>query len=408
MTSFLLLLLLQPSWASDANCEKIATYHDFFECSLQRHPEFEASRLKVREGDAIREQALQWENPSVNMKTVTGKQAGENVGDTEVDLTVSVSQLWTRGAKKAIGEADKKIAEIDSLSNLLTVKRQLIKDLYRFRQVDSELSLVKEALDAFDRIKTQYRGRLARGPEQEITLNLVELATSDYELRKNHLTIEKSEIIARLKGLWGPTFEFKKEYFPPERLNWPEVPSIQNMAQNFESRKSLAETEKAMAEQSLARRESWPQVSAGPSLIRTTEGPTQVSSYGVNVNVSVPIFSLNGGSRKLADVRYEQSKLLSDYANKKAQLEKEIVLQKYRSAVDSLKKSTASDDVIKKHNRIDGLFRQGLASGSIIIEAHRQIIEYTESQHEHEIAAIDAYLEIKALTSNENLEDILK
>ncbi len=405
---FFIILLLQTAFAADVDCSKIKTYHDFYECSLQKHPQFEISKLKMKEGDALLDQASQWQNPDLEVKSVAGKNAGENEGSTEIGLAIPISQVWVRGAKKDIGRAEKKIAEIESQVNMLDVKRELIKDLFRFRQVDSELNLVNEALEAFEKIKKQFKGRLARGPEQEITLNLVELATSDYELKRNHLSIEKSEITARLKGLWGSGFDLKKEYFPPSKEKWPVLAADLNIAYSLEARKVAAEAEKALAEKSLAIRESWPTLSAGPTVERNTQGPNQFNSVGFNVTMSVPIFSINSGGRKLAQNRADQSQLLADYTNKKAQLEREIVIQKYNSAVESLKKSSAGDEVIRKHHKIDGLFRQGLASGGLIIEAHRQILEYTESQHEHELSAVGAYVEIKMLTGDDNIEEILK
>ncbi|MES2767856.1 MAG: TolC family protein [Bdellovibrionota bacterium] len=400
------LLLLNSTFA--ANCTSIKTYKEFYKCTLEKHPEFEVAKLKIQEAEAVIDKASQWQNPNLDVKSISGKLAGENIGSTELSLSIPLSQIWTRGAQMDAGRADKKIADIEAQLSLLSVKKQLIKDIFRLRQVNDEIELNSEALGAYDKIKNQFKARLARGPEQEITFNLVELATSDYELKKNHLTTERTEILARIKGIWGAGFDIKKEYLPPPKEKWPELPKEINIGQSFESRKVMAESDKASAEYNLAVRESWPEVSAGPTVERSTEGPVQYTSSGFNLSISVPILSWNGGGRNLAETKAKQSRLLSEYAHRKAQIEREIVIHKYRSAVESLKKSSAREDVRKKHTRIDSLFRQGLASGGLIIEAHRQITEYTESQHEHEVSAIEAYLDIKALTGDENIEELLQ
>lgn len=402
------LLLLNSAFAANANCSQISSYKEFYNCTLEKHPEFEVSKLKVQEAEAVLDKSSQWQNPDLEVTSVAGKNAGENTGSTELSLSIPISQLWTRGAQQAAGRAEKKIVDIEAQQSLLGVKKQLIRDIFRMRQVNDELELVNEALGAYGKIKDQFKARLARGPEQEITYNLVELASSDYELKRNHLTTERTEILARLKGIWGANFDIKKEYLPLPKENWPVLPKEIVIAQSFESRKVMAEAERASAEHSLAVRESWPAISAGPTLERVTEGPTQYTSTGFNLSVSLPLFSWNGGGRKLAETRAQQSRLLAEYANKKAVIEREIVIQKYKSAVESLKKSSAREDIRKKHNRIDSLFRQGLASGSLIIEAHRQITEYTESQHEHEIVAIESYLDIKALTGDDRIEELLQ
>lgn len=393
--------------AGQRDCTTVDSYKDFYFCSLERHPKYEISKLKVTEGEAAVEKASQWQNPEVSLKSTGGDKAGEKVGETELEATISVSQLWVRGSRKDIAEAEKKIANIESQESLLNAQKELIKDLYRLRQLNTELELVNETLATFDTIRKQYRGKLARGPEQEITLNLVELATSDYELKKNHLATEKSEISAKIKALWSQTFEIKKEFLPPLKEKWPEPSNISAMKNSFEVQKLSLENEKAMAEKDLVQRESWPSLDMGGIVNRTTEGPTQYMNYGVSAKMSFPLVSLNGGARKLADTKALQARLMSDWASKKAENDKEILLQKYKSSVDSLKKSSNQEEIKKKHQKIDALFRQGLASGGLVIEAHRQITEYTESQNEHENSAIEAFLEIKTL-SGENFEEILQ
>lgn len=393
--------------AKENTCADIKNATDFYQCSLQKHPEFEMSQLKAEEAEALVSKAKQWQNPQLEVKSVAGKKNDEAHESTEISLAIPVSQLWTRGAQGEVGEAEKKLSEIDAHESLLSVRKSLIKDLYRLRQIESEQKIVDESVEAFDRVKSQLRSRRARGPEQDISLNLIELASGDYELKKNHLVIEKEEISARIKSLWGPDFEIKKQYLPSPKLAWPMLVDKSDFANSLASRKISALNTKAAAESKLANRESWPSLSAGPTLEKNKEGSTQYDSYGFNLSVSIPIFSQNGGARQYADIKNRQALLQSKYALKKAQLEKSIFIQKYQTAVASLKKSSNRDEVQKKHHFIDRLFKQGLASGGTIIEAHRQITEYTESQHEHELTALDAYIEIKNL-NGENIEEIIQ
>lgn len=186
-----------------------------------------------------------------------------------------------------------------------------------------------------------------------------------------------------------------------------EVSASQLRGTSFELQKINIENEKALAEQRLVQKESFPALSIGPVVERNTEGPNQYYSYGINLNMTLPLVSINGGARKLADIKARQTQILADFANKRALPEKEILLQKYKSSVESLRKSSNHTEIKNKHHKIDSLFRQGLASGGLVIEAHRQITGYTESQHEHENAAIDSYLEIKTL-NGEGFEEIFQ
>lgn len=403
---FFTLLIFNFTIARAESCITINSYKDFYHCTLQKHPKFEISKLKLKEGEALLAKASQFENPEIGVKSVGGNFAGESIGTTELSLSVSLSQLWKRGPTQRIAEAEKKILDIESQQMLLTVKKNLIRELYRLRQIDVELELVEETLNAFATIQRQYRARLAKGPEQEITLSLVELASGDYELKKYHLVTEKSEILSQLKAIWGPDFKIKNSYLPPPKRKWPDISNKAAMNKSFEIQKFAAETERAIAELGVAKSESWPSVAIGPIVERNTDGPKQFYSFGVNATFTLPLLTINGGARNLANAKLQQSKLLSDYAIQRSQTEKEILIYRYMASIESLKKSPSREDVTKKHTRVDNLFKQGLASGGLVIEAHRQINEFTAAQHEHENAAVEAYLEIKTL-SNEDIEEIL-
>lgn len=387
-------------------CAQVHSFKDFYKCSIEKHPKFRISQLKAEEGAAAVEKASQWENPELSIKSLGGDKAGEKMGETELEATVSVSQLWLRSSRQDIAEAEKKLTQVESQEMRLELQKQMIRDLYRMRQLMGELELVSETLETFSSIRKQYQSKFVRGPEQEITLSLVELASSDYELKKNHLMLEKAEIDSRLKAMWGDSFEVKNEFLPSVKTKWPELNLAKSMNHSFETQKFKLENEKAIAEKQLAQKESWPTFAVGGVINRTTEGPTQYMNYGVLAKLSLPLFSLNGGARRLAETKAVQTQLLSDWALKKSDNDKEILLQKYRSSVESLQKISNSEQVQKRHKKIDLLFKQGLASGGLIIELHRQIIEYTESQNEHENSAIESFLEVKTI-NGENFEEIL-
>lgn len=406
MLFVLLSFFFQVAHADVSSCEKAHSFRDFYSCSLKKHPKLSIAEQKNAEGAALVEKAGQWQNPELAFKSVGGKQLGEAVGSTEITLSIPISQLWTLGPQKNVANAERRIAELEARGIVLEVKEELIRDLFRLRQIEDDQELVEETLSAFETIKRQLGARRARGPDQEITLSLVQLATSDYLLKRNHLQVEKSEIHSKLKAIWGRDFEIKKQFLPPLKDSWPKVPAAAGIAQNLSVQKALAVTERSSAEHSVAKSESWPSISVGPVMERNTSGPVQSWSHGFNLTVGLPIFSLNGGARKLSEARAIQAELESTYAIKKFHSEREILAMKYRTAVDSLAKSSSREEVKKKHHRVDSFFKQGLASGGLVIEAHRQIVEYMQSQHEHENAAIDAYIDLMTLTGGD-IEGIL-
>lgn len=397
MFLFLLALLAPPAQAAP-NCAKIGTYLDFFSCTVDRHPRMEIAKEKVREAGAVFDKASQLPNPQLGVKSV---------GTTEITVLLPISQLWTRGAQRGMATAEKKVAEVEARQTQLDFKKELIRDLYRLRQVESGLELVGETLEAFETIRRQLSARRARGPDQEITLNLVQLAASDYQLRNNHLQVERAEIQAKLKAIWGRDFELKRSFLPPLRDKWPELKLGADLGNNLAVQKAMAEAERASSEQNLAGLEALPNLTAGPVFERSAAGPSRNWAYGFAVEMNLPVFSWNGGARAVAQSRTTQAELEAAYAARRFESEREILLMKYRTAVDSLSRASNREEMKRKHERVDSFFRQGLASGGLVIEAHRQIVEYQNSQHEHENTAIDAYIDLMTLTGGE-VEGILK
>lgn len=395
---FPIFVLVSPVNAESRSCERMTSHVDFYECTLQRHPKVAIAEERTREAEAIYDKATQWQNPDMAVKSIGGNQAGESLGTTEVALLIPLSQVWTRGAQKSVASAEKRMLEVEAKQTLVDIKKTLILDLYRLRQIEDDLELVNETLGAFETIEKQLGSRKARGPDQEITLNLVQLAASDYQLKRNHIQIEKAELHSHLKALWGKDFEIKRSLLPSLREKWPEVIVASGIYQNLAVQKAVAETERTSAEYRLARLQSLPALSAGPVMERSTTGQSRNWAYGFGLEVGIPIFSWNGGAREVARSRSIQAELESTFALRKFDFEKDIQLLKYRSAVESLGRTSSREDLKKKHNKIDSYFRQGLASGGLVIEAHRQAYEYLQSQHEHENSAIEAYVDFMTMT----------
>lgn len=391
-----------------AECESAKTAFDLYECALKVHPQHRAAVISQGLGEAYEDRARQWPNPELSVRSTSGKNAGENMGGTELDVSISVSDLViNRSAKIDLGKAERKLAQVEAEEYTFKAKQQLIRDLYRYRQVSEELSSVTEALEAFRKIESQFTSRRARGPEQEVSLNLVQLAQGDYELKKNHLAVEKDEILTRFKGFLGDQFDLRKELLPSPKTIWPELKESLILSQSFELRKAEAQKDKLAAERSLAVAESWPTISAGPTIERVTEGSNSFHTYGFNLNVELPLLSQNGGGRNVANRTAEIAKLEHQYSQNQERLRQQRLLQVYRSAVESLKRSVNREALNRKHKQIDNLFKSGLASGATVIEAHRQITEFTESQHEHELLALDSLMQIKFL-QRQDLNEVLK
>lgn len=400
--------VLSSAAFSATSCPSIKSTHELYECIVQSHPGIKGAELSAEAAKSANDKITQLPNPELSLKSTQGKNAGENMGGAELEISINLTDtFFKRSSLGKLGRSEEKFRTVEAQESEFQAKAQSIKNLYRYRQLVNELELLTEALETFKKIENQFRARKVRGPEQTVTLNLVELAQGDYQLRRNHLIAERTEIEVSLKGMFGEKFELKKEWLPEQKKQWPRVAFSEISKNTFELRKLEAEKEKAEAEKSIANAESWPKISAGPSIERVTEGPNQYTSYGVNLTVDLPVFSVNGGARNLAEKNLIKSQYMLDYEIKKADLDKRLLLQRYNLAIDSLKNSISNENLKKKHAQIDSLFKQGLTSGSTVIEAHRQISEFHKSEHEHEMEALETLMYLNIL-ANKDISEVLK
>lgn len=412
MHSLFLLISIVVSFslaqAEITNCSAAKSTQVFYACVIEHHPKMQSALLSIEAAQAVSGKITQMPNPELSLSSVQGKNGGENEGSTSLEVSVNLNEsILKRSSLGKLGKAEEKILTVEAQEAIFQVQSQVIKNFYRYRQLLDELDLVIEAIDTFKKIENQFKARRARGPEQSVTLNLVELAQGDYALRKYHLNAEKTVIETEFKGIFGSDFNFKKEWLPPLKVNWPQIKDSDFSKSNFELMKLEAEKDKSEAEKSIAAVDSWPQVSVGPSIERNTSGINQYTAYGFNLTVNLPIFSVNGAGRNFAAKNALKIQKLYEYSTKKAHFENQLLLQKYSSATEALKKTISIDTLKKKHNEIDHLFRQGLAPGSAVIEAHRQISEFRQSQHEHEMEALDALMSLSFL-SGKDLSEVLK
>jgi len=77
--------------------------------------------------------------------------------------------------------------------------------------------------------------------------------------------------------------------------------------------------------------------------------------------------------------------------------ERERERARYEKAVAALRALGGRKALRDKHEQVEDFFERGLISSSLVIEAHRQMLDFTRSRHEHELAAVTALWRIRAI-----------
>ncbi len=119
--------------------------------------------------------------------------------------------------------------------------------------------------------------------------------------------------------------------------------------------------------------------------------------------MDLPILNLNWGGRDQAAKEVITASINLRNIRTEAQLDLAFWLEKYQQFKTSLKTIANRDHLEKKHKKIEALFKRGIISTSLVIESHRQLIEFSNTRYEFEGGAAEALWNIYKL--NGQIED---
>lgn len=382
--------------SSTGRCSAIKTPQDIINCALENHPEVRRARLGLSQSKELPSVAGQLPNPQVSGKSVYGKSLGDNIANTELNLSQPIWLGGKRSSRIERAEAEVESAEASLLRAQEDAFLDTLRALYRARQIQGELHVLEEALFTFSKIQRQMRSRPRLSPEQQVSFGVFELAENDYNLRRASLQTESNAVSRGLGLILGQAFTASENLLPPPKTNWPTLDG-EKPFKGSAFKSAEAELKVAQAEVEVARADSWPDLQIGPTYERTTEGAISYSTIGVNLTLPLPLLNLNGGGRAFAHkglTRAEQSFSIrgQELLNARA-----ILLQQYNNAVSVLKRSASAAELERKHRNVEALFERGIIPSSLVIEAHRQLVDFTTNKNAQELSAIEALWRIYIL-----------
>jgi cobalt-zinc-cadmium efflux system outer membrane protein len=366
---------------------------------LQNHPDLVRGEALRKQADKFEPFARQRPNPELDSKGLYGEAIdGRNIFETESNLAHTFELGGKRSARIEKALAEKEEIDASYLKTKEDVYSSTLKILYRIRHVHAEMKTLEEALMTFSQIQRQYRSRPTLTPEQEVSLSVFQLAEGDYKFRKAALQTEENTLEKTIEISIGTPFPHKDSILPNKKEDWPQIKNVDLPLKGAAIKFSEAELKHAKAELSLAKSNSWPDLKLGPSFETETEGGLTVYKYGLNLSIPLPLYQVNSAGRAYAWAGLLKSEHSLELRKKELSQERQILLTQYQKATKSLKESVNLSEAEKKHINVDRLFRRGVIPSSLVIEAHRQLVDFTKSQNEQELIALEALLKLKALS----------
>lgn len=386
---FLFIIVLFVSNGASAQCN-MTNANDILDLIKKSHPSITMNKARGEVLEKSIEQADQIPNPEIDAESTVGDSIEGNVYTTAITLKHTFEIGGKRGSRVDVARANFRtgmaIADFDNENSLI----ESVLQLHRLRQIYELIPLYEESLTAFNKILKNLKGRNSISPEQRVERETLELVTSDYKLKMSQLDSEKVKLSKHLTFFTGT-----KCILPSNAL-----PQEVNLTESFEMKEELKSYSKikaaksvlelAKAKYQLEKSNSYPDLKIGPTFEYEKLNVSNTKTIGLAVTFDLPIFNVNGGGRAQAtkEIIVASSNLRN--IKNESQLDRESWVGTYNRYKTSLLTIANKKDLEKKHQRIEALFRRGIISTSLVIESHRQLIEFSTTRFEFEIGALEA------------------
>lgn len=394
MRFILLSIVLAVSTSAQAEKNQTKSLEEFLKLVEELAPEILIKTGEFRVSQKSVSQASQLINPDVSIGSWRGDAGDQTWKQTDISILLPIELGGKRSGRINLAKAKSSLASSSLKQTKSEIRAYTLLTLHRLRQVIYEKSLIVEAQEAFEKLVKNYKKRPQLSPEQNTSLFLFQMAKRDYDLKRTEIDNEERFLSVELKALSNLDIKEIIPILPRKIYKWPEVEALnKNMSPALDVLRAKKEVSKLEFE--LAKSESWPTPSIGPSYTNQDQFGEKASVLGIMFTTKLPLLSTNrAGVAASKENFYLYEKNLALEENKLA-LEKDNFIKQYRSQVLALNKSNVEGAINTKHQQIESYFLKGLISSALVIETHRQIFDSQKSYHQSELSALENYYQIR-------------
>ncbi|MGE3757252.1 MAG: hypothetical protein AB7H97_05825 [Pseudobdellovibrionaceae bacterium] len=365
--------------------EKPSTISAVYHCLLEKHPSLKALNYRRAEAEARLEASEQLSNPEIEVRSLV---SGEK--ETEIELLQPIEIGGRRSARKERANAEGTLASVQDTSKFGEIAFQAAESLTRLRQLEQGLVLMGDAKVALTSIVKRLQAKRSLTPEDRTVLSLLRLYESTLFQKIRLQESERDSLARMIESTSGASLSGINWQIEPRRIKWPSLSRATERGL-LEERAALAELAVATAEAGQAFAEAWPELSIGPTFKRLNE--THQDSWGLKMNLTLPIWNLNGGARAFSRSKVQQAEAnlqaakvvgKSSLASLQGAFEKAIV------ALESAPKPGSLNKLVSESER---QFARGLIQPNALVEIYRSSLESLEVTNETELRALKAYFQ---------------
>ncbi|EQC46129.1 TolC family protein [Bacteriovorax sp. Seq25_V] len=367
-----------------ANC-KINSPREIYQLIKSNHPNIKANQTSLANANIDIEIASTISNPRLEVeREINGEKTTE----------VSIMQKFELGGKrqnrislaKKNNELQKNIIDFENQEILI----ETILDIHELHRLNEILPLYTESLEAFKKILDSLAKSKTLSPEKIVERDTLELVISDYKFKISKLSSEKKEKEGLIRFKAQTNCKLTSSAFNLDLRSWKELSPTKDLS-NYPKLKLInSKLETSIYSYELERSQSYPDIEIGPKVILDN----REKIYGVNISFDIPVFNQNTARKERMLKNLNLTRAIKKSSEEETAIRYQSWITKYQDLLETLEKIGSQRSFEEKHKRMEKLFKRGIISTNLVIETHRQLIEFSETRHDLEHGLIEAYLKI--------------
>ncbi len=373
---------------SECSIPKTAT--DILRCAQVQHPLAKRAQFSSEHMAGLQGVAEQIPNPEVELQSGFDSNDQGRQSNIQLGLLQPIEWGGKRGSRIKQAKAQWSQSEADLKEVQAEIIIETVIKLHRLRQLDIEKTLLREAANTLTKLVSQ-RLKLSLTPEQKVSLSLYRLAQADSKIREAQLFEEERSLEHFFHVSTGHSLDEIRPVLPKSPTTWPIL--MGEVAQNADSPsvlRSKRDRDLASADLEAARAQSWPNLKLGPMVILERSGSQSENLLGVNLNVELPIFNINGAGRRYASMGLGKSERLIQLTKSSENHERSEQFKVYQRAVQVLNEIPTITDIGRTHSSNHSMAVRGLIPGTLLLESNRQRTDLIKGRHERELKALES------------------
>lgn len=383
------LILLSVATSISANSCQLKSANQVLSLVKKNHPKILKNQKKLEMSRADVEGADVFKNPELELEGVSNlKESSSYEG------AIRLTQTFELGGKRMarVDKARREYQLTQSLGSLESenIVIETVKSLYRLRHMNELIPLYLESIDAFQRIHKKLVNRTSLSAEQQVEKETLELAINDYQLKLANIRVDRTYLKNHLSFFAGNNCDVTDSASARELdLRAQSVPTSINQASFSKLQVAKDYLNIQRAKLKVAEGEAYSDLRFGP-VFEIDKDDETVKRAGVSLSFDLPLFNRNKAGKARAQAELSAAQIHFKKFEQEAKLDLFSWQTQYQKYIQSLKRMDGKAKLDKKHKKVEALFKRGIISTSLVIESHRQLIEYSSTRNSFELGAVEA------------------